>query len=71
MVVPRFVRQAIEGKPLTVYGDGDQLRSFTATATMLSVPLGRPANGVWPTRSLPCVCASYRSASESFKLFCG
>jgi UDP-glucose 4-epimerase len=29
MVVPRFVRQAIEGKPLTVYGDGDQMRCFT------------------------------------------
>src|SRR5664280_746941 len=29
MVVPRFVRQAIEGKPLTVYGDGGQLRCFT------------------------------------------
>jgi len=29
MVVPRFVGQAIEGKPITVYGDGDQLRCFT------------------------------------------
>ncbi len=29
MVVPRFVRQAIEGRPLTVYGDGSQLRCFT------------------------------------------
>ncbi len=29
MVVPRFVRQALEGKPLTVYGDGSQLRCFT------------------------------------------
>ncbi len=29
MVVPRFVRQAIEGQPLTVYGDGSQLRCFT------------------------------------------
>jgi UDP-glucose 4-epimerase len=29
MVVPRFVRQAMEGKPLTVYGDGDQMRCFT------------------------------------------
>jgi UDP-glucose 4-epimerase len=29
MVVPRFVRQAIEGRPLTVYGDGGQLRCFT------------------------------------------
>jgi UDP-glucose 4-epimerase len=29
MVVPRFVRQAISGKPITVYGDGTQRRSFT------------------------------------------
>jgi len=29
MVVPRFVRQAIEGRPLTVYGDGSQMRCFT------------------------------------------
>jgi UDP-glucose 4-epimerase len=29
MVVPRFVRQALAGTPLTVYGDGRQTRSFT------------------------------------------
>ena len=29
MVVPRFVRQALRGEPLTVYGDGTQRRSFT------------------------------------------
>jgi UDP-glucose 4-epimerase len=29
MVVPRFVRQALQGEPLTVYGDGTQRRSFT------------------------------------------
>jgi UDP-glucose 4-epimerase len=28
MVVPRFVRQALEGQPLTVFGDGSQLRCF-------------------------------------------
>lgn len=30
MVVPRFVRQALGGEPITVYGDGRQSRSFTA-----------------------------------------
>ena len=29
MVVPRFVRQALLGEPITVYGDGTQRRSFT------------------------------------------
>ncbi|MCX7669707.1 MAG: GDP-mannose 4,6-dehydratase, partial [Anaerolineae bacterium] len=28
MVVPRFVRQALHGEPLTVYGDGQQSRCF-------------------------------------------
>ncbi len=28
MVVPRFVRSALLGKPITVYGDGTQTRSF-------------------------------------------
>jgi UDP-glucose 4-epimerase len=28
MVVPRFVRQALRGEPITVYGSGDQVRSF-------------------------------------------
>ena len=27
-VVPNFLRQAIEGEPLTIYGDGQQTRSF-------------------------------------------
>jgi len=30
MVVPRFVRQALGGQPITVYGDGKQQRSFTS-----------------------------------------
>ncbi|MBI3990704.1 MAG: GDP-mannose 4,6-dehydratase [Candidatus Omnitrophica bacterium] len=29
MVVPRFIRQALSGEPITVYGDGRQVRSFT------------------------------------------
>jgi UDP-glucose 4-epimerase len=28
MVIPRFVRQAVDGQPLTVYGDGEQTRCF-------------------------------------------
>lgn len=29
MVLPRFVEQALRGEQITVYGDGEQLRSFT------------------------------------------
>jgi UDP-glucose 4-epimerase len=29
MVIPNFVRQALAGEPITVYGDGQQTRSFT------------------------------------------
>jgi UDP-glucose 4-epimerase len=29
MVIPRFVSQALKGEPLTVYGDGNQTRTFT------------------------------------------
>jgi nucleoside-diphosphate-sugar epimerase len=29
MVLPTFVRQAVSGEPITVYGDGTQTRSFT------------------------------------------
>jgi len=29
MVIPRFVDQALRGRPITVYGDGSQVRSFT------------------------------------------
>ncbi|MBI2067958.1 MAG: GDP-mannose 4,6-dehydratase [Deltaproteobacteria bacterium] len=29
MVLPRFVDQALTGKPITVYGDGSQTRTFT------------------------------------------
>jgi len=29
MVIPNFVRQALSGQPITVFGDGNQSRSFT------------------------------------------
>ena len=32
MVVPRFVRQALRGEPITVYGDGQQSRCFADVA---------------------------------------
>ncbi len=45
MVIPTFVRQALAGEPITVYGDGTQTRSFTyvgdvveALAALTTVP---------------------------------
>lgn len=35
MVVPRFVEQALSGKPLTVYGDGMQTRCFCDVADVV------------------------------------
>ncbi len=45
MVLPRFVEQALRGQPITVYGDGTQVRSFTwvgdaveATVRLMETP---------------------------------
>ncbi|MGA3221855.1 MAG: NAD-dependent epimerase/dehydratase family protein, partial [Acidimicrobiales bacterium] len=35
MVVPRLVRQALSGEPLTVYGDGSQTRCFCHVADVV------------------------------------
>lgn len=35
MVIPRFVRQALSGEPLTVYGDGEQSRCFCHVADVV------------------------------------
>jgi UDP-glucose 4-epimerase len=35
MVIPRFVRQALAGEPLTVYGDGTQTRCFCHIADVV------------------------------------
>lgn len=40
MVIPRFVRQALQGEPITVYGDGKQTRSFTYISDAVEAVLG-------------------------------
>ena len=40
MVVPRFVQQALRGEPLTVYGDGQQSRCFTAVQDVVRAVVG-------------------------------
>lgn len=40
MVVPRFVKQALSGQPITVYSDGSQRRSFTWVGDTVSALMG-------------------------------
>jgi UDP-glucose 4-epimerase len=40
MVVPRFVAQALAGEPLTVYGDGRQVRCFCHVADVVPALVG-------------------------------
>src|SRR2546430_17228201 len=37
--IPTFIRQALAGEPLTVYGDGSQTRSFTYVSDLVE--------GIW------------------------
>ena len=40
MVIPRLVRQAVNGEPLTVHGDGDQTRCFCHVLDVVHALLG-------------------------------
>jgi UDP-glucose 4-epimerase len=40
MVLPTFVRQALAGKPITVFGDGTQSRSFTDVTDVVRALIG-------------------------------
>lgn len=40
MVIPRLVSQALQNKPLTVYGDGKQTRTFTYVEDVVSALMG-------------------------------
>ena len=40
MVIPRLVRQSVEGRPLTVYGDGRQSRCFCNVRDVVSALVG-------------------------------
>jgi dTDP-glucose 4,6-dehydratase len=43
--IPTFVRQALAGEPLTVYGDGSQTRSFTFISDLV--------DGIWRLMNAP------------------
>ena len=40
MVVPTFVKQALAGQPVTVFGDGQQSRCFTHVADAVRALIG-------------------------------
>lgn len=40
MVVPRFVRQAVGGEPITIYGDGEQRRCFCHVYDVVAALVG-------------------------------
>jgi len=40
MVLPTFVRQALSGQPITVFGDGRQSRSFTYVGDVVDALIG-------------------------------
>ncbi|HEY3382299.1 MAG TPA: GDP-mannose 4,6-dehydratase [Vicinamibacterales bacterium] len=40
MVIPNFVRQALAGRPITVFGDGTQSRSFTYVGDVVEALVG-------------------------------
>jgi hypothetical protein len=43
--IPTFIRQALAGEPLTVYGDGSQTRSFTYVSDLIE--------GIWKLMAAP------------------
>jgi UDP-glucose 4-epimerase len=50
MVVPRFVRQALLGEPITVYGDGSQSRCFCDVRDVVKALLGLAVHSSSPGR---------------------
>ncbi len=44
MVIPSFVRQALAGQPITVFGDGSQTRSFTYVGDVVCALVGLVGN---------------------------
>ncbi|MFH1062601.1 MAG: NAD-dependent epimerase/dehydratase family protein [Candidatus Omnitrophota bacterium] len=44
MVIPRFIQQALKNEPITVYGDGKQIRSFTYIDYVVSAMKALMAN---------------------------
>jgi UDP-glucose 4-epimerase len=54
MVIPRFVKQALQNEPITVYGDGTQSRAFADVSDVLD--------------GLTCLMAEPRAAGQVFNV---
>lgn len=75
-VIPTFVEQALRGRPLTVFGDGEQERSFTAVHDVVSfiagldtfdgrvVNVGNPSNRTTVNELAHTVIRLLRSGSD-------
>ncbi|MBA7620649.1 Bifunctional polymyxin resistance protein ArnA [subsurface metagenome] len=44
MVVPRFIKQALSGEPITIYGDGNQTRCFGYIEDIVNALIGLMGN---------------------------
>jgi len=68
MVVPRFVRQALKGEALTVYGDGTQRRSFCHVADVVQALVALCAHPQAPGRVYNIGATNEISMAELAKL---
>jgi UDP-glucose 4-epimerase len=56
-VVPIFVRRCLEGRNLTIYGTGEQIRSFTSVADVVEANIRAAEEGPKATGYLNCASA--------------
>jgi UDP-glucose 4-epimerase len=82
MVLPTFVRQALAGQPITVFGDGTQSRSFTYVGDVIDALLRLATNhapsvrsstsAIWarsPSAILPRASKSWPAVARRFTTF--
>jgi UDP-glucuronate decarboxylase len=67
-VIPNFILQALAGRPLTIYGDGSQTRSFCYVEDMVDalVAMMQSDPGFWGPVNLgnPCECSMLELADR-------
>lgn len=63
-VVPIFIRRSIEGRPLTIYGTGEQIRSFTSVDDVVEANILAAARSSESTGFYNCASAIQVSIQE-------